>query len=262
MVTYWMLASILLGLITPYAYGCGATGAGVGAGVAAAGAAGHVGEVGHVGEIGHIGHIGDIAHVGDAFGKCIYDEADVRMADGTSKKVKYLNAGDQVMAYDPDTGIHPSRVLGQLHSDKDTLITIVEIETSSGRKIPVTREHSLFVRQCLSDSDWSPKSAQEVSVGDCVPRYYAADGDVVEESVTNVRLFEAKGILQPVTETGTIVVDDVVISCYDRVVDQRATHMALLPYRWFMGAAQTYGANLKSLVPSLLNVIGFDSSLF
>jgi len=163
MVTYWMLASIVLGLLAPYAYGCGATGAGVGAGVAAAGAAGHVGEVGHVGEIGHIGHIGDIAHVGDAFGKCIYDEADVRMADGTSKKVKYLNAGDQVMAYDPDTGIHPSRVLGQLHSDKDTLITIVEIETSSGRKIPVTREHSLFVRQCLSDSDWSPKSGKKLA---------------------------------------------------------------------------------------------------
>jgi hypothetical protein len=262
MAHFWMLASIFLGL-SRSAYGCGATGAGVGAGVgAAAGGAGRA--VGlAVNPAGHISHgIAGAAQIPIPIGKCIYEEAEVRMADGTLKKVKHLNAGDQALAYDAQVGVHASRVLGEFHSDNETLITIVEIETSSGRKIPVTMEHSLFVRPCLSGDEWSPKSAQDVSVGECVPRYDARDGDVIEESVTDIRLFSARGIRQPVTETGTIIVDDVVISCYDRVVSQRATHMALLPYRFFLGLAKTYGANFKSLLPAVWNAIGFDASLF
>jgi len=206
--------------------------------------------------------VGNIAGIAGAIpgGKCIYDEASVRMADGSTKKVKNLEIGDHVLAYSPNRGVHASRIFADLHNDKDTSMSIYEIETSSGRKIPVTAEHSLFVRPCLSDDkeNWTPKSAQDVRVGECVPRYYREDGgDVIEDSVVRVRVFEAKGIRQPVTETGTIVVDDVVVSCYDRVVDQDASHMALFPYRWILQLTQTYATQAKSLIPSILNAIGF-----
>jgi len=245
-----------------YAYGCGG---GVGAGVG--GGAGHVGEVvGHVGGVGnHFGQIaGGLGHVAGhvPIGKCIYEEAEVRMANGAKKQVKHLDIGDEVLAYSMEKGVHPSRIFGELHNDNETLIKIIEIQTSSGRKIPVTPAHSLFVRQCLSDGEsWSTKAAYEVSVGDCLPRYYT-DGDVVEESVTHIRVFDARGIRQPVTETGTIIVDDVVISCYDRVVNQDATHMALFPYRWLMALTKAYAAQFKSLVPTFYNLITFDTSLF
>jgi len=196
-------------------------------------------------------------------GKCIYEEADVRMADGSKRRVKHLEIGDRVLAYSVEKGLHSSRVYAEFYNDNQTLVKIVEIETSNGRKIPVTPQHSLFVRQCLADDQksWATKSASQIRVGDCLPRYYT-EGDVVEESVVNIRVFEARGIRQPVTETGTIIVDDVVISCYDRVVSQEATHLALFPYQWLVGVTQTYRAQLKSLIPSLLNVIGFDSALF
>jgi len=268
-----VLASILgLARVT---LGCAGTGAAAGAG-AVGGAVGHVGEV-----AGHAGHVGlavnpagminhGVAAIGHAqiplvipVGRCLYDEAQVRMADGTLRQVNTLVPGDEVLAYSADRGIHKSPILGQLYTDNTTRVTILEIETSSGRKIPVTLEHSLFVRECVSEArDWSPKAARDVRVGDCLPRYYADDGDVIEESVRNIRLFEARGIRQPVTETGTLIVDDVVISCYDRVVNQRATHMALLPYRFVLGLAHKYTAHCKSLIPSLLNLIGFDASLF
>jgi len=232
------------------AYGCGG-----GAGGAAAGVGGAVAHAGnHFGEIaGGLGHV---------VGKCIYEEAEVRMADGTKKRVKHLEIGDQVLAYSVEKGVHESRVFGELHNDNETLIRIVEIQTSSGRKVPVTSAHSIFARQCLSDDrEWSTKSAYEVRVGDCLPRYYA-DGDVVEESVTNIRVFDARGIRQPVTETGTIIVDDVVISCYDRVVNQDATHMALFPYRWLLGLSKAYVAQFKSLLPTFYNLITFDTAVY
>jgi len=224
---------------------CGAGPAGAAAGVAGAGGAGL-----HLGELGLApGLVG---------GKCIYEEAEIRMADGGKRKVKNLQIGDQVLAYSLNKGIHPSRIFGELHNDNETMVKIIEIETNTGRKIPVTPEHSLFVRQCLSDGQkWSPKTAQQISVGDCVPRYYMADGDVIEEAVTEIRVFEAKGIRQPVTETGTIIVDDIVVSCYDRVVNQDATHMALFPYRWISTLRQNYMAQIKSLLPSFFNMIGF-----
>lgn len=184
------------------------------------------------------------------------------MASGMMKQVKHLQIGDQVLAHSADKGVHVSAIIGELHNDNETSVKIVEIETSSGRKIPVTPMHSLFVRQCLSDDrSWPTKAAFEVSVGDCLPRYYS-EGDVAEEAVTNIRIFDARGIRQPVTETGTIIVDDVVISCYDLVVSQDATHLALFPYRWFMAATKAYIAQAKSILPSLYNLITFDASLF
>jgi len=239
------------------AHGCGAGAGGAAAGVAgAAGVASHASNAGGLGA-GVLGAVGFIPK-----GKCIYEEAEVRMADGTTKRVKHLEIGDEVLAYTVEEGVHPSRVFGELHNDNETLIQIVEIQTSTGRKIPVTPAHSLFARQCLSDDQkWSTKAAYEVRVGDCLPRYYAG-GDVVEESVTNIRVFDARGIRQPVTETGSIIVDDVVISCYDRVVSQDATHMALFPYRWMIGLSKAYVAQFKSLLPTIYNLITFDTALF
>jgi len=236
-------------------YGCGGAAGGAAAGVGAG-----VGAVGHVG--GEMGHVAEIGHIGAVFGKCIYEEAHVRLANGAMKQVKHLQIGDDLLAYSVEKGVHVSPVIGELHNDNETSVKIVEIETSSGRKIPVTPMHSLFVRQCLSDGQtWSTKAAYEVSVGDCLPRYYT-EGDVAEEAVTNIRVFDARGIRQPVTETGTIMVDDVVISCYDRVVNQDATHMALFPYRFLMGLTKAYAAQFKSVLPSLYNLVTFDASLF
>lgn len=234
----------LINACGPGVGGAGAVGNAVGHG------AGHGIGVGLIGEAGHLAAL--------AGGKCLYEEAEVRMADGSKRKVKHLEIGDRVLAYNQDRGVHASRVYDDFHNDKETSVAIFEIQTSTGRKIPVTTEHSLFVRPCLSDQQWTPKSAQDVRVGDCVPRYYAGDdADVVEESVTDVRVFEAKGIRQPVTETGTILVDDVVVSCYDRVVDQRATHMALLPYRLFAQLKYNYAKQIESLLPSLFKAFGF-----
>jgi hypothetical protein len=191
--------------------------------------------------------------------KCLYEEADLRMADGSKMKVKDLRIGDEVLAYSVHKGIHASPIIGELHNDNETMVKIFEIETNGGRKVQVTGDHSLFVRQCLSDDQtWSAKMADEVSVGDCVPRYYMADGEVIEEAVSKIRVFDARGIRQLVTETGTIIVDDVVISCYAGVVNQDATHMALLPYRLMSRFTQSsMMTQFKSLLPSFFNLIGF-----
>jgi hypothetical protein len=251
--------TILLATSTSLVEGCRAGAGGAAAG-AAAGAAGNVGR--HLGENAgaHIAeHVG--LHVGGAFlGRCIHEEADVRMADGMKKKVKHLEIGDEVLAYEQSKGIHVSRVSSDLHNDKDTLVPILEIKTSTGRLIPLTPQHSLFARECLSDGrEWTAKSARDIRVGDCLPRYYEGEKDVVEEAVVDIRVFEAKGIRQPVTETGTIVVDDIVVSCYDRVVSQQATHLVMLVYRWFSNVKSNYSKQVTSIVPTLFNFIGANS---
>jgi hypothetical protein len=260
MTSGWILAILAYVAISrnSLVHGCG--GAAGGAAVEGVGAVGGIGRV--VGDVSHGIGAGIPLGMPIGPGKCIYDEAQVRMANGAKKLVKHLQIGDEVLAYSVEKGVHPSRIFGQLHVNNETTVKIFEIETSSGRKIPVTAVHSLFARQCLSDGQkWTTKSAFEIGVGECLPRYYT-DGDVVEDPVTNIRVFEARGIRQPVSETGTIMVDDVVISCYDRVVNQDATHMALFPYRWLLGLTQTYATQVKSLVPSLINWINFDTSLF
>lgn len=162
-------------------------------------------------------------------GGCFPGSARVRLKDGAMKEVKDLKAGDEVLAADESGHLVYSRFIMFADSDGARRRVFRVIETRNPpMKMALTAAHLLFVvrNSTLSEtfaSDITP--GQEVMVLDEEGRRLRA--------VTVDRVYdeEREGSFAPLTHDGTVVVDDVLASCYAAVQNQKLAHLAFAPVR-------------------------------
>lgn len=162
-------------------------------------------------------------------GGCFPGSALVRLKDGRMKEVKDLMLGDQVLAaQDSGTPVY-SEFIMFLDRAAATRRAFRIIETKNPPlRITLTAAHLLFVQRngTLRETYASTVTpGQEIMVLDeggqrlrplPVNRVYDADRD---------------GSFAPLTSHGTIVVDDVLASCYAVVQNQKLAHFAFAPVR-------------------------------
>ncbi|WP_405583393.1 polymorphic toxin-type HINT domain-containing protein [Streptomyces sp. NBC_01092] len=94
-------------------------------------------------------------------GKCFLAGTDVLMADGTTKDIEDVEAGDKVLATDPETGESgPRRVTRLIVTEDDKHFNELSIATADGvEKLTATYEHPF----------WSPSEEEWVEAGDLEP---------------------------------------------------------------------------------------------
>jgi len=143
--------------------------------------------------------------------KCLHWNGQVQLdsISNETKPVHELGIGDRVLAYDIKRGFHTSPIVAILNRDLVHDREFVEISTEKGYQVSLTPEHGIYSGQCGAPN-WNEKRADSLSLGDCVKTV-----DNKEDRVIEIRSFVDSGIVQPITETGSIVVDEVVLSCYD-----------------------------------------------
>lgn len=146
--------------------------------------------------------------------KCLHDQTMISLPDGVIKKAGDLKIGDKVLAFSEENGIHISRVKEIRNSERNSQREFVEFTVVSGRKVTVTLEHGMMVRECGSKKSWTLMKASDVSTQMCVPTLGA--DQVTEEPINDKKLFKGIGIVQPITDSGTILADGIAVSCYDQ----------------------------------------------
>lgn len=78
--------------------------------------------------------------------QCLHVDEPVQMGDGSRKAIRDVNVGDDVITFDPDTlKTSVTKVVQQIVTKTDK--TVVEITTTSGRKITVTDDHKFMTNQ-------------------------------------------------------------------------------------------------------------------
>lgn len=124
-----------------------------------------------------------------------------------TKNMKDLQIGDFVQS---STSGEFSRVYSLGHVNHDTWITYYQITTSSNAKLELTSDHMLWI----SGKQMTPASL--VQVGDTVQTTLAA------AKVTKIATVVRKGAYAPLTEDGTIVVTDILASCYPTLLPNQS----------------------------------------
>ncbi|XP_034562557.1 sonic hedgehog protein A [Notolabrus celidotus] len=163
-------------------------------------------------------------------GGCFPGSSTVTLQDGTEKAVKYLQKGDRVLAADDDGKPIYTDFIMFVDQDSTTRRLFYVIETDSGHKITLTAAHLLFIsRNSTEEERMSAVFASQVQPGQ---RVFVLDADRLEP-VTVKRIYtqEHEGSFAPVTVQGTVVVDQVLASCYAVIEDHELAHWALAPVR-------------------------------
>ncbi|MGH0114405.1 UNVERIFIED_CONTAM: hypothetical protein FKN15_011371 [Acipenser sinensis] len=174
-------------------------------------------------------------------GGCFPGSASVILHDGRNKLIKDLNPGDKVLAADEQGDLVFSDFMMFIDKDPESRRVFYVIETEEPHKqIALTAAHLLFVSDSNATAGFHSIKAAFASKVKPGQRVFITEGvgsQVKPVAVKRIYLEEYEGSFAPVTAQGTIVVDQVLASCYAVIEEHRWAHWAFAPVRLSYGVA-------------------------
>jgi len=181
---------------------------------------------------------GDIGECTDD-SDCLWGSNMVHLSSGRQKKVSDVKVGDSVLAVDRNGKLLFSQVIMQLHQSPEETIKFQVIRTKTGRNLTLSPKHLIYKAENnrpnfdFDDSTSSqPRFAMNIREGDFVFVFDQSSGMIMDEVVSN-DIEIRKGTYSPLTSHGSIIVEDILASCYSDIEDHSLLHMAFAPFRWF-----------------------------
>ena len=161
-------------------------------------------------------------------------------------QMKDLSTGDQVLAWNTSTHkLEYSPLIMYNHLNRTKTIEYLQLEVDNGKTLHITDDHFVFT---FDDSAWTSKPAAMVTPGEKMLTHDVSTGKTVMATITNIDNIELKGLYSPITLNGTIIVDDVMASCYGNVASfgslsgHTIAHVGMAPMR------AAYQLGMKSLL--------------
>ena len=176
---------------------------------------------------------------------CFDGDAYVTKADGSQLKIRDIRLGDRIfVAYDVamnSVKLRSSPILAvdifQKHNNGSPVdFLAIHVESNvSVKPMHITPRHSLLVKK-NDDAEAKYIFANEVQAGDYV--YLKDDGysSASAVRVAAIKMVELPDAYAPLTLEGTLVVNDIVVSCYGTYTHS-SVHLIMAPRRWFLYAA-------------------------
>ncbi len=135
-----------------------------------------------------------------------------------------------------DGELEYSEVLMFLDRDQSATVAFYTLHTTGGRNVTLTPSHLIHVADSRDthQNKATPVFAQDVRVGQYIftRSTDSHDSHMIQISqVARISMRTVRGYYAPLTKHGTIVVDDVIASCYARINSQTIAHFAFAPVR-------------------------------
>ena len=181
------------------------------------------------------------------YGGCFPGDSIVYKSDNTSIPLKDIAVGNKVLAIDRMSGqLVYSDVIMLMDKQLNVEAQFTEIATTNS-KITLTKNHMIFVankdifnqsKSLVQTNNWakiaSPVFAETVKPGQYIYIGPLTSGHFpVPLLVTSVREVVRKGVVAPLTEHGTVVVDHAVVSCYSVFANEPLAHASFFFARTF-----------------------------
>ncbi|CAL1263456.1 unnamed protein product [Larinioides sclopetarius] len=161
-------------------------------------------------------------------GGCFNGDSTVHTLMG-KKKMSQLRIGDKVLVATADGSLDYSEIILFLDHDNSESRWFQTIITESGAEITLTSSHLIFSKSGdnLDDKKVVATYAKDIEIE--APDLLQAK--ISLEKVVNVTVVRKAGIFAPLTLHGTVVVNNVVASCYAVISNHHLAHVAFLPMR-------------------------------
>ncbi|CAG0903152.1 unnamed protein product [Darwinula stevensoni] len=154
------------------------------------------------------------------------------------KRLEDLQVGEEVLVMEDGGKLAFGSVLLFLDRDEGAAGEFVTLRTARGNSIALTPSHLVYSVPAAANAANATEAstvrfAGDVEVGDAVLVRSTRDPTQVEtDRVVQIGRETRRGVFAPLTDRGTILVDDAVASCYAVIDSHRVAHYSFLPVRW------------------------------
>lgn len=166
-------------------------------------------------------------------GGCFPGKSIVRTKEGTKKRLDQLTIGEEIASLNSNGDIVYSEVISFMDRQPTEKRQFIQLTTATGKMLTLTPSHLLPVE------GKSIIFAARVQVGDKILVRDSEEAEnMVHDALRYDRIIEAKlvleeGVFAPLTNEGTVLIDDVVASCYAIIESQTIAHYSFIPYRFW-----------------------------
>jgi len=159
------------------------------------------------------------------------------------------NRDAHVLTRNDDGQLEYSSVRYWLHAQPSLSMKFFTLHTESGHRLSITSEHLIYETDCQGNGG-SAIYAKNVQVGRCL--YVNENGQLKETRIVEKGQAQMNGIYSPITTTGSIVVNDVLASCYNYYENES---LQKLVYQYVIGFQDT----LATWMPASLYQAAFNN---
>ncbi|CAF1337152.1 unnamed protein product [Adineta steineri] len=159
--------------------------------------------------------------------RCFSADSLVTLSNGKQKSIAHLQSGDALLAYNHKTKqITSTHLITMLDFQPHHFAIFKQVTTGTGRQLSLTSSH------LLPTDEHDYVMAKNLDIG---MNIYVMndDGVMIRETISNLTDVVKQGYMAPLTEEGTLIVNNVVVSCYATINSHYGAHMILAPMRWW-----------------------------
>ncbi|KAH1028982.1 hypothetical protein HUJ05_002292 [Dendroctonus ponderosae] len=159
------------------------------------------------------------------YGGCFTGDSTVLTSGGVRRRLSELQVGERILAHDPSTKkLVFSEVILFLDYNPTEKRDFLSVNLKSGRTLTVTPNHLVILKDGRTVYAGTLKAGDHLLVSD-------SQNNLSEDLIESVTAVFRIGVYAPLTKAGTVVVNEVVVSCYATVDNQKLAHWAFAPLR-------------------------------
>lgn len=185
--------------------------------------------------------------------ECFPSDATVDVLNGGKVTLSSLQIGTQIRVLNEENQVTYSPVIAFLHRDLNEHALYKRVRTISA-VIELSQRH--LIHQRKDGFIWAEKLNQGDEILVVASNH---DNDTQWEEILEITDISKQGLMAPLTEQGTIIVNNVHASCYALVKSHDVAHFALAPYRFYhrffgqLSETNTITAPILSYAETLLH---------
>ncbi len=159
--------------------------------------------------------------------ECFPSDATVEVLNVGTVRLSSLKIGEQVRVIDEKNQLSYSPIIAFLHREVDEQAAYKRIRTKNA-VIELSSRHLIHRRK--DGFVW----AEKLEEGDEILVLSSKHANQTNwEKIIDINEVDKQGLMAPLTEQGTIIVNNVHASCYALVKSHKVAHFALAPYRFY-----------------------------
>ncbi len=128
----------------------------------------------------------------------------------------------------------------------------ISVENPSEQSLIISSNHLIY-----RFNQTNPVFAGHLRIGEQL-QVISKDGCIQAGIIMNIELIKSRGFYAPLTRSGKLVVDGIVVSNYATVANHQLAHVAMQPYRWWIewtGSSSSYSESIHLYCQCLYQIV-------